>query len=362
MLEKAYSHIKANELEKSLEAVEIACENESTAGDPRAWYLKGFIYKEFYRLYPDSLSHFRKKSLEAVEKSISLDNSHVLKDECRAITSFIYTSYFNDAVLHLNEGEYEKAVSVLNLFITDSADAYYSEALYYSGYGSLMQGKNALAFQFFWKALQAGYQDPLIYDQLSQDFLDREMPDEALGLLTEGRSLFPEDQKLQLSALNLYMTLQQYKEAEKIAEDYLSEHPDDLEVMLVTGTIYEKCFQTDTSRREEYFLKRKNIYLSVLMQDPDNVLANYNMGITLYNQAISIINRSDVYSMDILDFDQLLTRCANYFKEALPYVKKAHELSPDNINALKALEGIYYNLNDKEQFASVREKLEILKK
>jgi hypothetical protein len=362
MLEKAYNHLKDNELGESLKAVEIACEHESTAADPRAWYLKGFVYKELYRVYPDSLSHYRGKALQAIVRCIRLDKKHALKSDCKAVSSFIYTSYFNDAIQHLNEGEYAKALSVFNIFTTDSTDAYHGEALFYSGYGSLMQGKNAQAFQFFQKALQAGYQDPLIYDQLSQDYRERQLPAEAVAIIQEGRSLFPEDERLQISALNLYMTLQRYKEAEAIAEDYLLRHADDIEVMLVAGTVYEKRFQTDTTRRDEYFLKRKNIYLRVLNIDPENVLANYNMGITLYNQAVSIINRNDVYSMDIMDFDQLIARCANLFKEALPYVKKANELSPDNINTLKALEGIYYNLNDREKFALVREKLEVLKK
>lgn len=361
MLEKAYNHLKDNELEKGLEAVEIACKNESTADDPRAWYLKGFIYKEFYRLHPDSLSHYRGKALQAVVHCIRLDKTQALKEDCKAISSFIYTSYFNDAIQYLNIEKYANALAIFQTFTTDSTDTYYAEALYYSGYASLMEGKGAQAYEFFQKALVAGYQDPLIYDQLSYSYLERELYAEAVATLKEGRSLFPEDARLQISSLNLHMSLQNYKEAEGIAESYLIKHPTDIEVMQVAGTIYEKRFQTDTTRRDEYFLKRKDIYLRVLKQDPENVLANYNMGITLYNQAVSIINRGDVYGMDIMDFDQLIARCTNLFKEALPYVKKAHELSPDNINTLKALEGIYYNLNDREKFALVREKLEVLK-
>lgn len=361
MLEKAYNHLKSNELAKSLEAVEIACKNEATASDPRAWYLKGYVYKELYRLHPDSLSDYRRTALQAVVQCIRFDKTNVLKEDCEAISSFIYTSYFNDALQKLNEEEYAKALTLFQMFTKESRDPYHAEALYYSGYASLMLGKNTQAYEFFQKARQAGYQDPLIYDQLSQSFLEQELNAEAVAVVEEGRSLFPEDTRLQISALNLYMSIQNYQEAERIAEDYLMHHPADIEVMLVAGTIYEKRFQADTAERENYFLKRKNIYLSVLKQDPANVLANYNMGITLYNQAVNIINTNDVYSMDILDFDRLLARCTNLFKEALPYVKKAHELSPDNINTLKALEGIYYNLNDREKFALVRQKLEVLK-
>lgn len=361
MLEKAYNYLKANELEKGLEAVEIACQHESTAEDPRAWYLKGFIYKELYRTRPDPAVNYREKALQAVTQCIQLDVNHTFTEDCRAISSFIYTSYFNEAIEYLNKEQYDKALSVLKIFTNDSTDAYYAEALYYSGYASLMQRKNAQANQFFQESLNAGYQDPLIYDQLSHDYLNRQLFDQASDMLATGRSLFPEDIRLQISELNLYMALQKYKEGERLAEDYLIKNPGDIEVMLVTGTIYEKIFQSDTTKRDEYFLKRKNIYLSVLKKDPDNALANYNMGITLYNQAVSLINISDAYSMDITAFDQLLARCSTLFKEALPYVKKANELAPDNVNTLKALEGIYYNLNDREKFALTRERLKALK-
>jgi Tfp pilus assembly protein PilF len=362
MLEKAYNYVKANELPQGLKAVELACANEATANDPRAWYLKGYIYQELYRLYPDSLAHYRQEALLATTQCRRLDQEGILRNDCATIDSFIYTSYFNDAIEHLNEAEYQKASAVFNLITADSTQQHYPEALFYSGYSSLMQGKTAQANILFSKSLQANYHDPLIYDQLSQDLLNRNLPVEAEGLLKQGRRLYPQDEKLQLSALNLYMATQQYADAERIAENYLADHPNDLEVMLVAGTIYEKRFQADTAQQETYFNKRKNIYLKALEIAPDNALANYNLGITLYNQAVSIINRSDVYTMDILDFDELLGRCTNYFKEALPYIRKANELSPGNINTLKALEGIYYNLNDREQFASVQKKLENLKK
>lgn len=360
MLEKAYNHLKENEMEKSLEAIKLASKHESTAEDPKTWYLRGFIFKELHRTSPDSTVDYRKEALQSIIHCIELDRNHLLRKDCEAVSSFIYTSYFNDVIQYLNEGNYPEALNILEIFTADSTGVYYAEALYYSGYAHLMKGETTRANQFFQQALQKGYQDPLIYDQLANSYFNNQLYDKAMATVQEGRSLFPEDTRLQISSLNIFMAAKKYKEAKKVAENYLTEKPDDIEVMLVAGTIYEKIAQTDTTQRSKYIQKRKDIYLNILQIDPDNSLANYNMGITLYNQAVNLINGNDVYNMDILAFDQLLSHCSSLFKEALPYIKKAHELSPDNINTLKALEGIYYNLNDRERFSMVREKLEAL--
>lgn len=360
MLEKAYNHLKRNELEKSLEAIKIASKHESTTEDPKTWYLRGFIYKELYRTSPDASTGYRKEALQSIMHCIELDKNHLLRKDCEAVSSFIYTSYFNDVIQYLNEADYSEALNALEIFTVDSTGAYYAEALYYSGYAHLMRGESTRANQFFQQALQKGYQDPLIYDQLANSYFNDQLYDKAITTAQKGRSLFPEDARLQISSLNILMAAKNYKEAEEVAENYLAEKPDDIEVMLVAGTIYEKIIQADTTQRSKYAQKRKDIYLNILQIDPGNILANYNMGITLYNQAVSLINRNDVYSMDILAFDRLLSHCSSLFKEALPFMTKAHELSPDNVNTLKALEGIYYNLNDREKFSMVREKLEAL--
>ena len=361
MVEKAYEHLKRNELEKSLEAIDLASKHSSTAADARTWYLKGFVLKELYTTHPDAKTDYRKQALQAIAKCRELDKKQKFKEDCESIILFIHTSYLNDAIQKLNEGDFAAAITILKPFTADHSSTLRAEALYYSGYASLMQRQAAQADRYFQQALLAGYQDPMIYDHLTNSYLQYD-PEKALTTLRQGRSLFPENIELQVSEVNVLLALQKYWEAENTVEAYLKKHPDDVEVMLVAGTIYEKIFQQTPDKKEEYLLKRKNIYLQVLAQDTNNVLANYNMGITLYNQAVVLINQqTDIYNVDLLAFDSIIEQCASLFREALPYINKAHEYMPDNVNTLKALEGIYYNLNDREKFIQVREKINALK-
>lgn len=361
MVEKAFEHLKRNELEKSLEAIEMASQHPSTVTDPRTWYLKGFILKELFNSQTDTKIDYRNQALIAIAKCREIDKNQHFREDCESISAFIYTSYFNDAIQQLNAGNYAGAITILKPFVDDNTNAFYAEALYYSGYASVMQGQGSQAEIFFQDALKAGFQDALIYDHLANNYL-KNNSEKALVTVRQGRNLFPDDKGLHVSEVNILLALQQYSQAETSVENYLSKHPDDVEVMLVAGTVYEKLFQQTLDQKEAYLLKRKNIYFQILAQNPNNVLANYNMGITLYNQAVVLINQqTDLYNVDLLSFDSIIEQCTSLFKEALPFIKKAHELMPDNVNTLKALEGIYYNLNDREKFIQVREQLNALK-
>ena len=86
---------------------------------------------------------------------------------------------------------------------------------------------------------------------------------------------------------------------------------------------------------------------------PDSFAANYNLGITLYNRAVDLVKEQD-YDLDIVRLYEILEKVSGLFREAKPYVEKAYRLAPGNLNAMRALEGIYYNLNEKEKSRQIR--------
>ncbi len=361
MVEKAYRHLRSGELTQGLEAINLASQNEYTANDPKTWYLKAFLCKELYKNQPEVYYDFRQQALEAVQKCVELDTNHNFTQDCEAITVYLQTSYLNEAVQSLNAGDFEKALSTLQQLGQDRDQAYYAEVMYYSGYAALMLERKEEARQFFENALAAGYQDPLAYEALSNYYLEKQNLDLAVALLREGKKFFPDSRELKIAELNLLMSQQNYEETEKQVEIYLQDYPDDIEVMLMAGTVYDKLFQNDTTRSSLYFQKRKDIYQKVLAKDPNDLMGNYNLGITLYNQAVKMINQqANEYEVDIIEFNRLLGECTALFKEALPYIQQANQLMPDNINTLKAMQGIYYNLNDREKFNQIQARLEAL--
>ena len=362
MVEKAFDLLKKKELEKSWTAIQLATQSEETAQDPRAWYVRSYVSKEIFKENPGENVSYGLEALSAAKACMSLDKGEKYHKECKAIASFVYTNYYNQTVTLLNAEKYQEATSKLALLRKErgNLNEFYAEALYLSGYAHLMQGHADSTQHYFSQALAAGHRDPLIYETLSGHYLEEGESGKARTMVDMGRLLYSDNRGLEIAELNVLMQEAAYQKAALAAERYLASYKKDVEVMLLYGTIQGRLFDVNTERREEHFQKRVAIYERILKQEPNNLLANYNLGITYYNKGVELINDDSVFEKDIFEFDQLLNVCAGLFQRALPYVLKANQLDTENYNTLKALEGIYYNLNEREKFAQVQARLSSL--
>jgi hypothetical protein len=87
----------------------------------------------------------------------------------------------------------------------------------------------------------------------------------------------------------------------------------------------------------------------VLILDPSNIAANYNMGIIYYNQAVSLIMNKLDYDYDLVTLNDIQDEALSWFKKSLPYMETAYQLNPGRKQTLIGLSGIYYNLYDNEK-------------
>ncbi|MBD0261043.1 MAG: hypothetical protein ICV83_35430, partial [Cytophagales bacterium] len=240
-------------------------------------------------------------------------------------------------------------------------DEYYAEALYNAGYAAFALNDKAAARTYYEKALAANFRNAYLYDDLAQLYAGAGEKDLALQTVEAGRQQYPDDAGLRTTEINLLLASRQFGKAEGRIEEYLRLDPANTEALLVAGSVYEAIAQSDSTKKETYFLKRREAYRRVLTRDPDHPVANYNMAITLYNKAVDLIEPEKNYDLDIIAFHAKLETITRLFQEALPYAEKASKLAPTNRNALRALQGIYYFLNEKEKSSHVGRMIEQLK-
>jgi tetratricopeptide (TPR) repeat protein len=123
------------------------------------------------------------------------------------------------------------------------------------------------------------------------------------------------------------------------------------------ATVYTKIYESDRKGKVEFMNMAKASYNKALALDPNNINANYNMGILYYNQAVNLINQSD-YDLDIVALNDVQDNSINLFKASLPFMEKAYSLDPNNKATLLGLSGIYFSLNEKEKSNEFKQKLE----
>jgi tetratricopeptide (TPR) repeat protein len=155
---------------------------------------------------------------------------------------------------------------------------------------------------------------------------------------------------------------------EKYKEYYLFVDPTpanirqkDIDFSLAIASLYTKIFESDRKGKTEFLKLAKDAYNKILTLDPNNIHANYNMGILYYNQAVNLINQSD-YDLDIVALNDIQDNSINLFKESLPFMEKAYELDPKRRETLLGLSGIYFSLNEFEKSNMYKQKLEEIEK
>jgi hypothetical protein len=142
--------------------------------------------------------------------------------------------------------------------------------------------------------------------------------------------------------------LSNFKKIYAVIEPGFSHTAKDIEFELAVGSaLMEKAEQTG---KKEYFDLAKVSYLRVLDLDTANNDANYNIGIIYYNQGANLI-------MKVLDFDTPLDSISiieemakKLFIQAKPFMHKANFEKPSCMKILEGLMGIYYSLNDEDNF------------
>jgi len=123
---------------------------------------------------------------------------------------------------------------------------------------------------------------------------------------------------------------------------------------LATGN--RKVYEADRVANKEFLVKSLENYTYVLQLDPNDYGANYNMAINLYNEGAHNIEGLD-NEAQIPAIVKVQAISIELFKEALPYMLKAHELNPEREETLKGLRGIYLSLNNEEEANKYRDLL-----
>jgi len=136
----------------------------------------------------------------------------------------------------------------------------------------------------------------------------------------------------------------------------------DIDFYLAIGSKLTALNNRDTKDSDHYFEQAIAQFNKVLELDDLNLKANYNLGVLYYNKAVSMIADLDYNDIDIFAISELEDRSIQLFDIALPYLQRANQINPYDINILEGLSGIYFSLRDFEKSNQFKAKVEELSK
>ena len=135
----------------------------------------------------------------------------------------------------------------------------------------------------------------------------------------------------------------------------------DKDIMFNLGlaAIKNAMAEKDSVNADTYIAEAEAIYKTVLVNDSNNITANYNLGIIYYNKGVEIVNNMD-YSLDLMELTLIQDEIIALFRKSLPFMKKAYDLNPTRKETLIGLQGIYFSLNDIPKSELYKKELEAL--
>jgi len=174
-----------------------------------------------------------------------------------------------------------------------------------------------------------------IYKNIALILVDQGKIEEAKKAISDARKANPEDTSLALAEANLYLETKDFETYKKIIAEILEKSPNDTNLIFNLGVL---------SANAKNAVEAEKYYKRVMEIDPNYVNAYINLAaLKLEDEKVIIdeMNKLGNSEKDMKRYAVLKTKRENLFKSTIPYLQKAYELDPTNIDVAKTLLNVY---------------------
>ncbi len=380
-VQSASNYIKPqyNELDKAKVAIDQAVEHPSTSNWDKTYYVRGRVYillfetknKKFQALSDNPLE----ESYLAFKKTLELDAKARYKDDVVAIMPGLSSHFYNNGVLNFEKGDSEKkqnkiAESIESFRNSVKSFEYCLEinempfvakidtSCMFNAALSADRGKlHDKALKYYNIVANMGYDGDgnggaNLYFYMSNIHQIKGDTLESVKTLKQGIEAYPED-NIQLinHLINYYLGADKIDEAFTYVQMAVNKDPGNKSLHFALGHLFDK---------KGDYEKSIAAYEEAINIDPEYTDALFNYGIVTFNKAVSEHDKANLIE-DNAEYEKARDDANEYFKKALPYLEKAHELESKDFNTLDALAVIYYRLQMMDKREIILKKIEELK-
>ncbi len=367
LVSKALSLKEAGKLDEAVKNIENAIDPNNAKADktinwPRTWEVRGEVFqaifnsdnKDFKKLSAEPLT----EAYNSYKKALDLDEKKRSANSIKVKLTLLTNDLTNQAVDAFNNDDYAKAlqsfeqiIDVQNIDIIkkDNPDVVDTVIIFNAGLAAYNAENYDKAIKYYKEAAKYGYNEARTYSliasahQLNKDTLS------ALQSLQEGFEKYPGDDGVLTSLIQIYLDLKKTEDAMKYLDMAIERDPDNATFHFAQGTLFEKIEDED---------KAIKAYEAAIKNDETFFNAYYNLGALYYNKGVKQIEVANaIPTSNNKAYEAELEKADVWFKEALPFMEKCHEINNDDNMTMESLKNLYYRLKDMENYNKMLEKL-----
>ena len=191
-----------------------------------------------------------------------------------------------------------------------------------------------------------------IYKNVALILVQQGKSKEAQEAIVDARTANPEDTSLALTEANLYLEAKDYDTYKKLVADILVKNPNDADLVFNLGVI---------SANAKNNVDAEKYYNRVIEINPAYTNAYINIAaLKLENEKpiIDEMNKLGTSTNDMKRYDVLKKKREELFKSTIPFLKKAVELDPKNVDVAKTLMNVYSALEMTAEYKELKAKIQ----
>lgn len=347
-VQSAILYNRHGELDKAQAAIDEAILNPKTSESAKTWYYRGEIYlsifgsDQFSSLASDPLV----TALESYSKSLVLDLKNDFSDDSRRKIGSAFNTIYNRGVERYSKKDFVNAlVDFERLLVLTPGD---TNLIFNAALTSEKLNDNARAVKYFNNLLAIDFKTAAIYQTLAQIMKEEKDTARAIEYLAAGRKAFPNEVGLVIDELNIYML--QNRQAEIVAN--LNEA---IKLAPENATLYYALgYAHDRQKNEE--LAALN-YSKAIEKKPDYFEPYYNLGALYFNKSVEMLKEANKIPFNQpKKYEEAMVKVKAAFEKAQPFLEKAHELNPADIDAMTSLQQLYVQTKQNEKALAMKKK------
>ncbi len=353
----ALSLIEQGQLDKAKEAIDQAAANEKTANWYNTYFAKGklcqAVYKstdpKFKELCPNPLS----EAYEAYKKALSVDEKGALKK--RMITGMVYNDLavdlYNLGSKQFEDQDFTNALSSFRTQIELTESDIYAGAVdtgmyYNAGLAAYNSNQFQEAIKYFQKCAEMGYLDIRPHLQIYESMMGLKDTAKAEEYLLSLPSKFPNDKNVTLQLIDHFIKSGKNDQALKYIDQAKKEDPQNSTLFFAAGIINLNMNSYDAAIEE----LTKSVEMKGDLYD-----SQYGLGAAYINKAADMFTKANEI-MDVNKYSEAVEQANAVYAKALPYMEKANELKPDDIDTMRRLQELYYRLKMTDKYNAIKAK------
>jgi tetratricopeptide (TPR) repeat protein len=354
-------------------AIKRALTNPETANLAETWYIAGAIENKQFEIERDKeatqeVTGQKPKedvmypALDAVYphflKAIELDRipnekGKVAPKYIKHIKTILWNNrpfYQRSGLYFYNRKDYKKAYEnfrtygdITKLDIYDEkdrkkwnlVDTIETQTRYNAGLTALQAGMHAETIEIFEEIKDKGYNEEEIHINLAMEYQQKKDTANFERIITAGYNKFPSSEILLKNMIQIHIDKKNIDSAISVIQAAIAYNPQEAQWYDVLGLVYENMNDGEKAAAN---------YKKALDLDPGHTEYNLHYGIALHNLGF-IARQAANTEKDDARYKELKKQSDDYFRQAMPFLRKVYNDDPDNKIAIRGLHQVYYSLN-----------------